>query len=70
MSGDTRPCERLEKEGKDAFLVIHEATLESGLEPDAHQKGHSTTKQAVESCERYELQKQMDINLVIDNVLE
>lgn len=53
ISGDTRPCEKLVREGKDAFLVIHEATLESGLEVDAHQKGHSTTQQAIDICEKY-----------------
>lgn len=52
FSGDTRPCKKLEEAGKDAFLLVHEATLESGLETDAHDRGHSTTKQAVESCER------------------
>uniref|UniRef100_A0A7M4F113 Zinc phosphodiesterase ELAC protein 2 n=1 Tax=Crocodylus porosus TaxID=8502 RepID=A0A7M4F113_CROPO len=48
-SGDTMPCEALVKMGKDATLLIHEATLEDGLEVEAIEKMHSTTSQAIES---------------------
>ncbi|XP_074870480.1 zinc phosphodiesterase ELAC protein 2 isoform X2 [Carettochelys insculpta] len=46
-SGDTMPCEALVKIGKDATLLIHEATLEDGLEEEAVEKMHSTTSQAI-----------------------
>ncbi|XP_057572020.1 zinc phosphodiesterase ELAC protein 2 isoform X2 [Hippopotamus amphibius kiboko] len=46
-SGDTMPCEALVQMGKDATLLIHEATLEDGLEEEALEKTHSTTSQAI-----------------------
>uniref|UniRef100_A0A2K6S8F2 Zinc phosphodiesterase ELAC protein 2 n=1 Tax=Saimiri boliviensis boliviensis TaxID=39432 RepID=A0A2K6S8F2_SAIBB len=46
-SGDTMPCEALVRMGKDATLLIHEATLEDGLEEEAMEKTHSTTSQAI-----------------------
>lgn len=46
-SGDTMPCEALVRMGKDATLLIHEATLEDGLEEEAVEKTHSTTSQAI-----------------------
>ncbi|XP_073902957.1 zinc phosphodiesterase ELAC protein 2 isoform X2 [Castor canadensis] len=46
-SGDTMPCEALVQMGKDATLLIHEATLEDGLEEEAIEKTHSTTSQAI-----------------------
>jgi len=52
ISGDTRPCAKIEEEGKEAFLLIHEATLETGLEKDAHERGHSTCGQAIECFKR------------------
>ncbi|KAL8211638.1 UNVERIFIED_CONTAM: hypothetical protein K2H54_004606 [Gekko kuhli] len=47
-SGDTMPCEALVEMGKNASLLIHEATLEDGLEEEAVEKTHSTTSQAIE----------------------
>ncbi|XP_053566415.1 zinc phosphodiesterase ELAC protein 2 [Bombina bombina] len=47
FSGDTMPCEALVRIGKDATLLIHEATLEDGLEEEAVEKTHSTTSQAI-----------------------
>nr|XP_048304214.1 zinc phosphodiesterase ELAC protein 2 isoform X1 [Myodes glareolus] len=47
-SGDTMPCEALVQMGKDANLLIHEATLEDGLEEEAVEKTHSTTSQAID----------------------
>lgn len=46
-SGDTMPCEALVQMGQDATLLIHEATLEDGLEEEAVEKTHSTTSQAI-----------------------
>ncbi|XP_067403847.1 zinc phosphodiesterase ELAC protein 2 isoform X2 [Emydura macquarii macquarii] len=46
-SGDTMPCEALIRMGKNTTLLIHEATLEDGLEEQAIEKRHSTTSQAI-----------------------
>ncbi|NWX84985.1 RNZ2 protein, partial [Nothoprocta pentlandii] len=48
-SGDTMPCMTLVKMGKDATLLIHEATLEDGMEKEAIEKTHSTTSQAIQT---------------------
>ncbi|EHB11816.1 Zinc phosphodiesterase ELAC protein 2 [Heterocephalus glaber] len=40
-------CEALVQMGKDATLLIHEATLEDGLEEEEVEKTHSTTSQAI-----------------------
>ncbi|XP_053309228.1 zinc phosphodiesterase ELAC protein 2 [Spea bombifrons] len=47
FSGDTMPCDALVQMGKNASLLIHEATLEDGLEEEAVEKTHSTTSQAI-----------------------
>ncbi|XP_019115990.1 zinc phosphodiesterase ELAC protein 2 [Larimichthys crocea] len=47
FSGDTMPCDDFVHVGKDATLLIHEATLEDGLEEEAVEKRHSTTSQAI-----------------------
>uniref|UniRef100_A0A6Q2ZIJ5 Zinc phosphodiesterase ELAC protein 2 n=1 Tax=Esox lucius TaxID=8010 RepID=A0A6Q2ZIJ5_ESOLU len=47
FSGDTMPCDALANMGKNATLLIHEATLEDGLEDEAVEKRHSTTSQAI-----------------------
>lgn len=47
-SGDTMPCDNLVVSGKDATLLIHEATMEDGLEETAKAKGHSTIGQAID----------------------
>uniref|UniRef100_A0A7N4P9Q3 Zinc phosphodiesterase ELAC protein 2 n=1 Tax=Sarcophilus harrisii TaxID=9305 RepID=A0A7N4P9Q3_SARHA len=46
-SGDTMPCDALVQLGKGATMLIHEATLEDGLEEEAVEKTHSTTSQAI-----------------------
>ncbi|XP_051851542.1 zinc phosphodiesterase ELAC protein 2 [Antechinus flavipes] len=46
-SGDTMPCDALVQLGKGATMLIHEATLEDGLEEEAIEKTHSTTSQAI-----------------------
>lgn len=48
-SGDTMPCMALVQMGKDATLLIHEATLEDGMEKEAIEKTHSTTSQAIQT---------------------
>ncbi|XP_035511064.1 zinc phosphodiesterase ELAC protein 2 [Morone saxatilis] len=40
FSGDTMPCEAFVRIGKNATLLIHEATLEDGLEEEAKEKRH------------------------------
>ncbi|NXU54309.1 RNZ2 protein, partial [Turnix velox] len=47
-SGDTMPCMALVQMGKNATLLIHEATLEDGMEKEAIEKTHSTTSQAIQ----------------------
>ncbi|XP_039980072.1 zinc phosphodiesterase ELAC protein 2 isoform X2 [Xiphias gladius] len=47
FSGDTMPCDAFVHIGRNATLVIHEATLEDGLEVEAVEKRHSTTSQAI-----------------------
>ncbi|PRP87102.1 zinc phosphodiesterase ELAC protein 2 isoform 1 [Planoprotostelium fungivorum] len=47
-SGDTRPTKTLEEAGKDATVLVHEATFEDGRMADALQKKHSTASEAVQ----------------------
>lgn len=51
-SGDTRPCEELAEAGKDATLLIHEATFEDELQTDAVEKMHSTISEAIEIAQK------------------
>ncbi|WVF65453.1 hypothetical protein IAT40_000181 [Kwoniella sp. CBS 6097] len=47
-SGDTKPANILVEAGRDATLLIHEATLEDDKPEVAAQKGHSTFTQAID----------------------
>ena len=47
-SGDTLPCQNMINYGKNARLLIHEATLQDGMEEDALAKKHATTSQAID----------------------
>jgi ribonuclease BN (tRNA processing enzyme) len=47
-SGDTRPCDLLAYYGKDASLLIHEATFEDDKVIEAINKKHSTINEACE----------------------
>lgn len=47
-SGDTRPNGLLIESGKDADLLIHEATLEDDMIEDAIEKQHCTIQEAVD----------------------
>jgi len=47
-SGDTRPSPRLEEMGKDALVLVHEATFEDGAEKEAKARAHSTISEALE----------------------
>ncbi|XP_034045567.1 zinc phosphodiesterase ELAC protein 2 isoform X2 [Thalassophryne amazonica] len=47
FSGDTMPCDAFAQIGENSNLLIHEATLEDGLEAEAFIKRHSTTSQAI-----------------------
>ena len=51
-SGDTAPCHRLVEIGHHCDILIHEATLEDGMEQSALSKKHSTTRQAIEIGKR------------------
>uniref|UniRef100_A0A0K0FNB1 ribonuclease Z n=1 Tax=Strongyloides venezuelensis TaxID=75913 RepID=A0A0K0FNB1_STRVS len=59
FSGDTMPCETLIKEGRDADVLIHEATFEDYHKDEASRKRHSTMEQAVtvgeKMCAKYTL---------------
>jgi ribonuclease Z len=46
-SGDTRPSSRLEEMGKDALVLVHEATFEDGAEKEARARAHSTISEAL-----------------------
>jgi ribonuclease Z len=45
-SGDTRPCESIEKESRGADLLIHDGTLSNELKDWAIETKHSTSKEA------------------------
>ena len=51
-SGDTKPSDKLARLGKDATVLIHEATIVDGLEATAEMKGHSTFGQAIDIGKR------------------
>ena len=44
-SGDTMPCVTLIDIGRDSDLLIHEATMEDGMEEEAKKKTHCTISQ-------------------------
>ncbi|KAG0335250.1 hypothetical protein BG004_000073 [Podila humilis] len=46
-SGDTRPCKNLVQAGKDATVLLHEATFEDDMKDKALNKKHSTTGEAI-----------------------
>jgi ribonuclease Z len=48
FSGDTTPCAAFVEAARDVTVLIHEATLEDGMEADALVKNHSTTSQALQ----------------------
>ena len=50
-SGDTRPCPALIAAGKNATLLLHEATLEDGMVAEAEEKKHCTISQALQVAE-------------------
>lgn len=52
FSGDTMPSEELVVAGQGASLLVHEATIEDGLEDLARSKGHSTFGQAIDVARR------------------
>ncbi len=45
-TGDTRPCRYVVDSSREADLLIHEATFTSDMEKEAHEQGHSTSKDA------------------------
>ena len=51
-SGDTRPCSQLVQAGKNATLLLHEATLEDDLLTEAHARKHSTISEALDIAEQ------------------
>ncbi len=53
FSADTRPTNNLVQAGKNATLLIHEATMGDEEEEMAQAKAHSTFSQAVDIGRRY-----------------
>ena len=49
-SGDTRPCQALQKAGRACTLLIHEATFEAELIEHAKAKKHCTTEEALQAA--------------------
>ncbi|WGI17249.1 MBL fold metallo-hydrolase [Methanonatronarchaeum sp. AMET-Sl] len=49
-SGDTKPCENLNKLAQNTELLIHEATFPTGEEKKAHKTGHSTVTDAIKTA--------------------
>ncbi len=52
VSGDTRPCEALERAAQDADLLVHEATFADEDRPRALETGHSTAREAAQLAKR------------------
>ncbi|MFX3635254.1 MAG: ribonuclease Z [Candidatus Pristimantibacillus sp.] len=50
VAGDTKPCPNTIILGRDADLLVHEATFAAGQEEKAHEYGHSTTHEAAETA--------------------
>lgn len=46
-SGDTRPCQNFINYARNSSLLIHEATLQHGMEQDALHKRHTSTSEAI-----------------------
>ena len=57
ISGDTRPSEALIEAAKGADVLVHEATVASGLISDAREYGHSTAAEAAEVARRSEAKR-------------
>lgn len=53
FSGDTQPTEILAEVGKDANLLIHEATMADDQAEMARIKAHSTVGQAIDIGKKY-----------------
>ena len=56
-SGDTSPCDEIEKLAHRATVLIHEATVGAELEDEANQWGHSSARQAAELARAAEVQE-------------
>jgi ribonuclease Z len=56
-SGDTRPCEGIEKESRDADLLIHDGTMAHDLREWAVETKHSTTKEAAQLAKNASVMK-------------
>jgi len=57
ISGDTKPFKEMIEYAKDADILIHEATFESGMEGVSGEYGHSTSEQAAEIANRANVDK-------------
>ena len=57
ISGDTKPFKEMIEYAKDADILIHEATFESGMEGVSGEYGHSTSEQAAEIANKANVDK-------------
>jgi len=83
FSGDTEPCDLLASMGKDATLLIHEATFEDAKVSEARSKRHSTISEGIQAgvkmnaqytvlthfSQRYPKQVIVDSNILSSNVI-
>lgn len=64
FSGDTQPTEVLAEVGKDAKLLIHEATMADDQVELAMMKAHSTVGQAIDIGRKY---VSLSVTMLIDD---
>jgi ribonuclease Z len=57
VSGDTRPCEALERAAQDADLLVHEATFADADRPRAIETSHCTAREAAQLAKRAKVRR-------------
>lgn len=60
-SGDTMPCDALIEIGRNSDLLIHESTMEDGMEVEAKMKTHCTTSQVI-----YQVSHSMNLKIYMN----
>ena len=57
LSGDTRPCEAIERVAQNADLLIHEATFADDSQARALETRHSTAREAAQLARRAKVRR-------------